>query len=220
MERLSKIVIAVAAFGGLISTLAVHAEETSYENMVGRAGGHSPTAAFSPVLAYGENSQVRFPPRISRRSDSAETAYGAQSGGGSAYCVRTCDGRYFPAPSSEDASRAESCKSLCPASETKVFYGSSIDGASSTGGKPYSALANAFRYRKELVAGCTCNGKDVIGLASIKVAQDKTLRGGDVVATADGLQVVRSTTGGEPRFSAVAKTDRVTFVRPPVLASQ
>jgi hypothetical protein len=35
------------------------------------------------------------------------------------------------------------------ASETKVFYGNSIDIVSSKDGRPYSALANAFRYRKE-----------------------------------------------------------------------
>ena len=46
-------------------------------------------------------------------------------GGGQAFCVRTCDGRYFPVAASDKASRAASCNSFCPASETKVFYGSS-----------------------------------------------------------------------------------------------
>jgi hypothetical protein len=55
----------------------------------------------------------------------------------------------------DNESRAEGCKSLCPASEIKVFYGNSIGEASSKEGKPYSALSNALRYRKELVAGCT-----------------------------------------------------------------
>src|SRR6266851_4809862 len=81
-------------------------------------------------------------------------------GGGQAYCVRTCDGRHFPVTASDNASRAASCNSFCPASETKVVYGSNIDNAATETGNLYSELPNAFRYRNELVAGCTCNGKD------------------------------------------------------------
>src|SRR5258708_31500084 len=40
------------------------------------------------------------------------------SGGGQAYCVRTCDGRYFPISASDNQSRAASCNNFCPASET------------------------------------------------------------------------------------------------------
>ena len=74
-------------------------------------------------------------------------------GGGQAFCVRTCDGRYFPVTASDNASRAASCNSFCPASETKVFSGSSIDNATAENGKSYSDLPNAFRYRNELVSG-------------------------------------------------------------------
>jgi hypothetical protein len=111
------------------------------------------------------------------------------SGGGAAYCVRTCDGRYFPLSGSRGQGRAETCSSLCPASETQVFYGGSIDHAVSRSGKLYSQLPNAFRYRKELIAGCTCNGKDSGGLAHINVEDDPTLRRGDLVATGDGSLV-------------------------------
>ena len=103
--------------------------------------------------------------------------------------MRTCDGRYFPITAADSQSRAASCNSFCPASETKVVYGSSIDSAATENGKPYSELPNAFRYRNELVAGCTCNGKDQIGLAPVKIEDDPTLRKGDIVAGADGLMV-------------------------------
>jgi hypothetical protein len=109
---------------------------------------------------------------------------------------------------------------LCPASETKLFFGASIDAAASQEGKAYSALPNAFRYRKELVPGCTCNGKDVAGLASVKVEDDKTLRRGDIVANKDGLEVVRSVSPGEPRLAALPKSERVRFAKPPIVASQ
>ena len=46
-----------------------------------------------------------------------------------------------------------------------MVYGSTIDNAVTETGKPYSELPNAFRYRNEIVAGCTCNGKDQFGLA-------------------------------------------------------
>jgi hypothetical protein len=111
------------------------------------------------------------------------------SGGGQAYCVRTCDGRYFPISASDNQTRAASCNSFCPASETKVVYGGNIDNAVTEAGKPYSELPNAFRYRNEIVAGCTCNGKDQFGLAPVKIDNDPTLRKGDIVAGANGLMV-------------------------------
>ena len=75
----------------------------------------------------------------------------SNSGDSQAYCVRTCDGRYFPITSSGNQSRADSCSSFCPAAETKVVYGSDIKNAITEGGKPYSDLPNAYRYRDELV---------------------------------------------------------------------
>src|SRR3954469_19454562 len=125
-----------------------------------------------------------------RPRGSVSTDSDSSSGGGSqAYCVRTCDGRYFPISSGDGQSRAASCHSFCPAAETKVVYGSSIDHAVTENGKSYSELPNAFRYRNELVAGCSCNGKDQIGLAPVKVENDPTLRKGDIVAGENGLLV-------------------------------
>ena len=124
---------------------------------------------------------------------------------GTAYCVRTCDGRYFPAPAAANQSRAETCKSFCPAAETRVFYGPSIDDAASEVGKPYSELPNAFKYRSELVAGCTCNGSDPVGLAKIKIEDDKTLRRGDLVVEGDGVKVA---TGRPDKAGAAAELVR------------
>ncbi len=41
-----------------------------------------------------------------------------------------------------------------------------------------------------LVAGCTCNGKDQVGLAKVEIDKDPTLRKGDIVAGEAGLVVV------------------------------
>jgi Protein of unknown function (DUF2865) len=102
------------------------------------------------------------------------------------YCVRLCDGRFFPIQRSA-ATPVEICNSFCPASRTKIFSGSSIDHAVARDGARYAELGTAFAYRDHVVPGCTCNGKDAFGLVNMKAAEDPTLRQGDVVATEDGF---------------------------------
>jgi len=147
----------------------------------------------------------------------------AYSGGGQAYCVRTCDGRYFPIAASDRQSRAASCNSFCPASDTKIVYGSSIDNAATESGKPYSELPNAFRYRSELVTGCTCDGKDQVGLAPVRIENDPTLRKGDIVAGSDGLVVAgrgADKRGASLNFSPASAAVRAHYQRVPVLAAE
>jgi hypothetical protein len=110
----------------------------------------------------------------------------ASAGGGTAFCVRGCDGKYFPL-SGANASPALMCQAFCPASTTRVFFGSSIDSAVTAGGERYAESENAFAYRKALRADCTCNGSDAAGLAPIDLTLDTSLRSGDVIATTDGL---------------------------------
>jgi hypothetical protein len=143
-------------------------------------------------------------------------------GGGQAFCVRTCDGRYFPIAASDNASRAASCNSFCPASETRLVFGSNIDSAATETGKPYSELPNAFRYRNEMVAGCTCNGKDQIGLAPVRIEDDPTLRKGDIVAAENGLQVVGRSDkrGASLNFSPASDKIRARYERVPVVAQE
>ena len=51
------------------------------------------------------------------------------AGSGPSFCVRSCDGKYFPLTMRGNASPGAMCQAFCPASVTKVYYGSSIDGA-------------------------------------------------------------------------------------------
>jgi hypothetical protein len=128
------------------------------------------------------------------------------AGSGPAFCVRNCDGRYFPLMRGS-ASPVQMCQAFCPASPTKVFYGSSIDSASTSNGERYTDSENAFAYRKALRADCTCNGRDAAGLAPVDLTLDTTLRSGDVIATPDGLVAysgVRLGTGQTAEFTPVA----------------
>lgn len=146
----------------------------------------------------------------------------ASYGGGQAWCVRTCDGRYFPIQGPDNQSRAASCHSFCPASETRLVYGSNIDNASTDNGKPYSDLPNAFRYRKETVAGCSCNGKDQAGLAPLNIDSDPTLRKGDIVAGANGLTIAAPTGDKHAavNFTPVPDSARVRYEPVPVVAKE
>jgi Protein of unknown function (DUF2865) len=110
----------------------------------------------------------------------------ASSGSGPAFCVRSCDGRYFPLARGS-ASPVAMCQAFCPASATRVFFGSTIDGASSSNGERYADSENAFAFRKALRADCTCNGRDPAGLAPVDLTLDSSLRPGDVIATTTGL---------------------------------
>jgi hypothetical protein len=135
------------------------------------------------------------PPLATAYADPQAQPYGArpsdpgprvESGPAVSYCVRLCDGHFFPIQRSA-ATPVEICNSFCPASPTKVFSGSGIDHAVARDGARYADLSNAFTYRTRMVPGCTCNGKDAFGLAPMKASEDPTLRQGDVVATADGF---------------------------------
>jgi hypothetical protein len=145
---------------------------------------------------FGLNQQAAPPPRPV-----------ATAGSGPAFCVRSCDGKYFPLTARGGASPAQMCQAFCPASATKVYFGGNIDGASSSGGERYADSENAFAYRKELRADCTCNGRDPAGLAPVDLALDTSLRAGDVVATASGLVAytgVRLGAGQAADFTPVA----------------
>ena len=110
----------------------------------------------------------------------------ASGGSGPAFCVRSCDGKYFPLARG-NATPVQICQAFCPASPTKVFYGSSIDSAATASGERYADSENAYAYRKALRADCTCNGRDPAGLAPVDLTMDSSLRRGDMVATTDGL---------------------------------
>ena len=113
------------------------------------------------------------------------------------YCVRLCDGRFFPLQHHRGVTPAQLCNAHCPAAPTKVFSGSEIGRSVASDGTRYASLENAFAYRQRIVAGCTCNGTSHFGLARIAIPADPTLRPGDIVVTANGT-VLAGKSGTEP----------------------
>ena len=209
------------ALGGAIACIAMMVAQAALaEDFLSALFGafvvHRPQPAMTAMPYAGENNAA-FP------SEGSALRPRLFYGGSQAYCVRTCDGRYFPISSVGNQSRAASCNSFCPASETKVVYGRDIDNAVTEEGKPYSELPNAFRYRDELVAGCTCNGNDTVGLARLKIEDDPTLRKGDIVAAPDGLMVAQRSADRRSNslsFSPAPESIRSHYQRLPVVARQ
>jgi hypothetical protein len=145
-------------------------------------GRYAPVAAYAPPNAPADKPIDLPAPMV----------------GSTTYCVRLCDGRYFPlsAPAvSSPAGPAKVCSALCPAATTRIFSGADIDTAYGARGERYADLDNAFVYRQKLVPRCTCNGRDAFGLAHIDIDKDPTLQAGDIVATRSGLQVFRGARG-------------------------
>jgi Protein of unknown function (DUF2865) len=118
-----------------------------------------------------------------------------------AFCVRTCDGRYFPVRAHAGLSVADACHAFCPACPTRIYYGSSIDHAVARDGSRYADLPNAYLYRRRLVANCSCNGRSAVGLAELAPRSDPTLRRGDVLATPNGLLAYSG--GRDANFTSV-----------------
>ena len=166
------------------------AQPTPFD-FIGRLFGARPRPLFDAPSA---------PPQAAPSARSA-TPRPEGSGVAIAYCVRTCDGRYFPlqgrASGAGDSNAIAQCEAFCPAATVQVYTSpdrvKGIDAASDRNGRPYSALPNAFVYRTRLVDGCSCTGKaQAGGLAPIEVTRDPTLKRGDMVMTSSGIRVFAS----------------------------
>jgi hypothetical protein len=188
---LSSILLGILVAGVTVTALVASAASASAQNIFEALFGRLWN---SPVSAYAD------PNAALRNADPSH------SEGGLAYCVRLCDGRYFPIQrhggANGGSSPSQACSSFCPASATKIYNGNSIDHAVASDGKRYSELPAAFAYREKLVPGCTCNGRDAFGLVNTPVAEDPTLRPGDIVATTSGLMAYNSGPAG-PSFTPI-----------------
>lgn len=82
------------------------------------------------------------------------------------FCVRTCDGFYWPVNVAFDQAGLADDNNVCQSScggEVRLFHSpvasSSPDSMVDLDGRPYASLVNAFRYRNELIASCKCRSE-------------------------------------------------------------
>ncbi len=172
----------------------------------------APTASAQGLFDFFFNGPRRHgpPPSANSYADPSYPGYSgerervaAPSGIGGTFCVRLCDGRYFPIQRHSGANPAQLCNSFCPAAETQIFSGSSIDHAAASNGSRYASLRNAFAFRERVVDNCTCNGRDAYGLVTLNVAEDPSLRSGDIVATNEGFVAYNGNGRGNAEFTPI-----------------
>ncbi|WP_249128674.1 DUF2865 domain-containing protein [Bradyrhizobium lablabi] len=175
-------VAAASVVGSMTATPRMAAAESLFDFFFGGAQRQQAR----PAQATPQTSFFADPFGINQQQQAPAPAP-RMAGSGPAFCVRSCDGKYFSINARGNATPAQMCQAFCPASVTKVYYGSNIDYASAADGERYANSENAFAYRKALRADCTCNGRDPAGLAPVDLTLDGSLRPGDVVATTSGL---------------------------------
>lgn len=107
-------------------------------------------------------------------------------------CVRTCDGYYFPISfaTTQNYLREDEqkCQRLCPAADVMLFShrnpGEDMTQAVSAGGRLYTELPNAFRYRQEFNPACSCKKPGETWADALKHLDDRsTLERGDILVT-------------------------------------
>ena len=80
------------------------------------------------------------------------------------YCVRHCDGAFYPlavdVPKDKVGGLDQLCQAQCPNAESSVFsdMGGDVAKAVANDGSTYDALPTAFRFEKETSPTCSCRG--------------------------------------------------------------
>jgi hypothetical protein len=136
-------------------------------------------------------------------------------GGGRLICVKTCDGSFFPlnAPPGGQQSADEMCQALCPGAETTAYaYPGGDEGlnraASLSGNKPYTSLANAFKFRKSFDESCACKKADESWAVVLRKAESMLdQRKGDMIVTAEKADELSRPKAVQARKAADKKAD-------------
>jgi hypothetical protein len=127
------------------------------------------------------------------------------------FCVRTCDGYFFPLDgmmSKGEEARQSACNTACPGAQTVLYTsrpGEGIENARTAGdSRRYGELEIAFMHRVKLVEGCTCRrSSDATPVEAAR--NDDTLRRGDIIVTESGMEVYQ----GSNRFVDYREADSI-----------
>jgi len=120
------------------------------------------------------------------------------------WCVRSCDGYYFPVSFSTTRDRfaadEEACREMCPAAEPRLFAhaakGETPQDMVALDGTAYASLPVAFKYREALDQSCSCGG------APVDVALTSAARGKGPAQQAALLPRPRPEPGEDPETLA------------------
>ncbi len=138
--------------------------------------------------------------------------------GGNGYrtlCVRTCDGYYFPISFSTSPTRfgedEQTCQRLCPASEAVLYShrnpGEDVTQAVSSGGRVYKDLPNAFRYRREFNAACSCKQPGQTWADALGQTRDSTIERGDIVVTEERAKALSQPRTENPNRTSAPRAE-------------
>lgn len=156
-----------------------------------RHGARAPSPAWRAAATQGGAPRRQE----SERAPLADAASSARS-----YCVRECDGYFFPIGlyngAADAASHARACERLCPGAHASLYVmraGSDKieDAVAARGGGTYARLLASIQRREEgeKEASCACRAAEAPQEAASALYLDPTLRRGDAVMTAHGVEV-------------------------------
>ncbi|GLH76169.1 hypothetical protein SSBR45G_10770 [Bradyrhizobium sp. SSBR45G] len=184
-------------------------------NRSGGGGGNFLTSLFGG--GADSNPAASLPP------PSADLA--APQGTYRTVCVRTCDGAYFPISFATVPGRfaddERACKAQCPAAEASLFTyrnpGEDMNQAVSTNGQPYSALANAFKYRTEFNPSCSCKAPGQTWAEALKSIDERASAAeqGDIIVTEESAKRMQQRQTGKPPATAAKKGAAPADAAPP-----
>jgi len=136
------------------------------------------------------------------------------AGGYRTLCVRTCDGYYFPISNSTSSTRfaedEQTCQKQCPASEVALYshrVGEDVAQAVANNGRTYRELQNAFRYRREFIAACSCRLPGQSWADALGQIKDSTVERGDIVVTEEKAKAMNQPRGNDPPSRTPARPD-------------
>jgi len=143
---------------------------------------------------------VERPSRIEKHRAQRSTTYRT-------WCVRLCDGYYWPVSYSTTRDRfsrdAHKCELGCPRKSRLFVHRTSddVDDMTDLKGDAYRDLKNAFRHRKEYVADCTCRGHpwDAEAIARYRAYYAEAVKGSKDKAPAKAESAVANVEEGAAR---------------------
>ena len=200
---------------GVIAQLAQNNCGAQYTRAAAQTGGPGPGNFLETILGGIIN-------------PGGDGGVGGPAGTYRTVCVRTCDGYFFPVSYStvpdHFADDQRTCQRMCPASEAVLYSfrngGEDITQAVSIGGRTYTELPNAFRYRREFTQGCSCRRPGQSWADALKNSDDSTtLEQGDIVVTEQSSkalsQAPQKGAGGKPAKGAAAPQTTGSTTPPP-----